>query len=359
MIVDFNVIWYILVGFLLVGYAILDGFDLGVGALHLFSKGDHNRRILLNSIGPVWDGNEVWLITGGGALFAAFPHVYATAFSGFYIPFMLLLFALIFRAVSIEFRSKEENHKWRRFWDTSFSIGSILAAILFGVAIGNVVMGFEIGADKEYAGTFLDLVTPYTVLAGVFNLSMFTMHGAIYLNLKTEGDLQKQVRKWIKYSYISFIVLFLALTIATLSLRPEMIANFSFGAVTLPGAHPLITDHQTLISVIAWSVVLLNVLAITNISRTLAKKKDMQMFISSACTIAALIMLFALGIFPNMMVSNLDPAYNLDIYNAASSEYTLRTMFLVAIWGMPFVIGYTSIIYWTYRGKTRITESSY
>ena len=359
MIVDFNVIWYILVGFLLVGYAILDGFDLGVGALHLLSKGDYNRRIMLNAIGPVWDGNEVWLITGGGALFAAFPHVYATAFSGFYLPFMLLLFALIFRAVSIEFRSKEENPNWRRFWDTAFSIGSILAALLFGIAIGNVVMGFEIGSDMEYAGSFLDLVTPYTVLAGVFNLSMFAMHGAIYLNLKTEGDLQQQVKKWIKYTYIFFIILFLALTVATLYLRPEMIANFSFGAVTLPNSHPLITDHQTLISVIAWLVVLLNLLSIINISRTLAKNKPIQMFVSSACTIAALIMLFALGIFPNMMVSNLDPAYNLDIYNAASSEYTLRTMFKVAIWGMPFVIGYTSIIYWTYRGKTELTESSY
>jgi len=147
--------------------------------------------------------------------------------------------------------------------------------------------------------------------------------------------------------------------VATLYLRPEMIANFSFGAVTLPNSHPLITDHQTLISVIAWLVVLLNLLSIINISRTLAKNKPIQMFVSSACTIAALIMLFALGIFPNMMVSNLDPAYNLDIYNAASSEYTLRTMFKVAIWGMPFVIGYTSIIYWTYRGKTELTESSY
>ena len=360
MVVDFNVIWYILVGILLVGYAILDGFDLGVGALHLFSKGDYNRRILLNSIGPVWDGNEVWLITAGGALFAAFPHVYATAFSGFYMPFMLLLIALIFRAVSIEFRSKEPSKKWRRTWDTSFSTGSILAAILFGVAIGNVVMGFQIGEDMEYAGTFWDLVTPYTVLTGVFNLSMFAMHGAIYLNLKTEGDLQKQVQKWVKYTYAVFIVLFLTLTAATLYLRPEMIANFSFGKVDMPGpTHELIQENQTLISVIAWIVVLLNVLAITNISRTLAKNKPMQMFISSACTIAALIMLFALGIFPNMMISNVSPDFNLDIYNASSTDYTLRTMFKVAIWGMPFVIGYTSLIYWTYRGKTIINESSY
>jgi cytochrome d ubiquinol oxidase subunit II len=357
---DYNITWYLIIGILLVGYAILDGFDLGVGALHLFSKGDHNRRILLNSIGPVWDGNEVWLITAGGALFAAFPHVYATAFSGFYMPFILLLIALIFRAVSIEFRSKEPGKKWRRFWDIGFSVGSIVSAILFGIAIGNVIMGFNIGSDMEYQGTFLGLITPYAILAGIFNLSMFAMHGAIYLYIKTEGDLQQQVRIWVKVTYVIFIVLFVILTGMTLYLRPEMISNFSFGKIPMPGrTHILIEEHQTLISVIAWTVVLLNILSITNISRTIFLDKPHQMFISSACTIAALIMLFALGIFPNMMISNITPEYNLDIYNASSSEYTLQTMLKVAVFGMPFVLAYTTLIYWTYRGKTRITESSY
>ena len=357
---DFNVIWYIIIGLLLIGYAILDGFDLGVGALHLFSKGDNNRRILLNSIGPVWDGNEVWLITAGGALFAAFPEVYATAFSGFYLPFMLLLIALIFRAVSIEFRSKEPSRRWRQSWDVSFSIGSILAAILFGIAIGNVVIGFHIGERKEYQGTFLDLITPYTVLTGIFNLCMFTMHGAIYLNLKTEGALQNQVKRWIRYAYAVFTMMFALVTGATLYLKPEMVANFSFGLVAFPGTqHTLVEKHQMLISVVAWLIVLLNVLSIANIPRTLAKDKPLQTFISSACTIAAIVVLFAMGIFPNMMISNITPDYNLDIYNGASSEYTLRTMFFVAIWGMPFVVAYTSLIYWTYRGKTKITDSSY
>ncbi len=357
---DYNVIWYLIIGILLVGYAILDGFDLGVGALHLFSKGDLNRRILLNSIGPVWDGNEVWLITAGGALFAAFPHVYATAFSGFYLPFMLLLIALIFRAVSIEFRSKEPGKTWRRFWDTGFSIGSMFAAILFGIAIGNVIMGFDIGSNMEYQGTFLGLITPYTLLAGVFNLSMFAMHGAIYLYIKTDGDLQQQVRKWIKITYVIFIILFICLTGMTLYIRPEMIANFSFGRIQMPGrTHMMIQQYQSLISLVAWFVVVLNILSIINISRTLVLHKPYQMFISSACTMAALIMLFALGIFPNMMISNLTPDYNLDIYNASSSAYTLRTMLKVAVFGMPFVLAYTSLIYWTYRGKTRITDSSY
>ncbi|SDL99042.1 cytochrome d ubiquinol oxidase subunit II [Catalinimonas alkaloidigena] len=357
---DFYVIWYIIIGLLLMGYAVLDGFDLGVGALHLFSKGDHDRRILLNSIGPVWDGNEVWLITAGGALFAAFPNVYATAFSGFYLPFMLLLIALIFRAVSIEFRSKEKSTRWRQFWDVSFSVGSIVAALLFGIAIGNIVIGFRIGSDMEYQGTVLDLLNPYALLAGVFNLSMFAMHGAIYLNLKTDGDLQRQVQGWIRRTYVIFIVLFVLLTAATLWQSPWMIANFSFGRVELPGQrHELVDRHLTLLSVVAWTVVLLLLLAIVNISRTLARQKRYEMFISSGCTILAVILLFALGIFPNMMLSNIDPNFNLDIYNGASSHKTLRTMFFVAIWGLPFVLGYTSLIYWTYRGKTRLTESSY
>jgi cytochrome d ubiquinol oxidase subunit II len=228
------------------------------------------------------------------------------------------------------------------------------------VAIGNVVIGFPIGADKEYQGTFLDLITPYTLLTGLFNLSMFTMHGAIYLNLKTEGELQQSVQKWMKVTYGIFLFMFAVTTAYTLYLRPEMLANFSFGTIETVGTyHALVAEHQTAISVIAWTIVLLNLLSIANISRTIAKDKPMQTFVSSACTIAAIVLLFALGIFPNMLVSNLAPEYSLDIYNGASTEYTLRTMFFVAIWGMPFVVGYTSLIYWTYRGKTRLTESSY
>lgn len=357
---DYNVVWYILVGVLLIGYAILDGFDLGVGILHLRSKGDHDRRILMNAIGPVWDGNEVWLITAGGALFAAFPNVYATAFSSFYLPFMLLLIALIFRAVSIEFRSKEANPRWRSFWDKGFSIGSIMATLLFGIAIGNVVMGFPIGGDMEYQGNFFDLLNPYSLMAGFFALTMFALHGGIYLNMKTEGELQKQIQGWIKVNYWIFVVFYLVFSGLTLYLKPEMIANFSFGKIDLPGnKHELVENHQTLISVFAWTIVLLNVLAIANIPRMLSKGREGWAFISSASMIAAIVMLFALGIFPNLMVSNLDPGFNLDIYNAASSSYTLRTMAILAVFGLPFVISYTVIIYWTYRGKVKLDESSY
>ncbi len=356
---DYNLVWFILIGILLIGYAILDGFDLGVGALHLFTKSDKERRIMLNSIGPVWDGNEVWLITAGGALFAAFPDVYATAFSGFYLPFMLLLVGLIFRAVSIEFRSKEENPIWRRTWDAAFGVSSIVIAILFGVAIGNVVVGFEIGADKEYYGSFLDLLTPYTLVAGVFNLSMFTMHGALYLMLKTDGDLRKRLRKLAYIFWGIFNVMYAAITAYTIYIRPEMLANFSFGMIEPVGPqHEIVVNHQTLISVVAWTVVLLNMLSILAIPMWLKKRKFLNAFIASALTIAAIIFFFALGLFPNMMVAH-NPAHSLTIYNAASSEYTLRTMFILACIGLPFVLGYTSIIYWTYRGKTKLDEQSY
>src|SRR5208282_5371379 len=188
---DLNTIWFILVGVLFTGYAMLDGFDLGIGALHLFTKDDNERRILLNSIGPVWDGNEVWLVTGGGALFAAFPNVYATVFSGFYLAFILLLFALIFRAVAIEFRSKQPMHWWRQMWDIGFSAGSILSALLIGVAMGNIAWGIPIDANGEFAGT---------------TVALFMMHGAIYGLMKTEGALHDKLRGWAMNSIIFFVV---------------------------------------------------------------------------------------------------------------------------------------------------------
>ena len=203
---DWQTLWFILVGVLLSGYAILDGFDLGVGALHLFVKSDQERRIFLNSIGPIWDGNEVWLVTGGGALFAAFPEVYATVFSGFYLAFMLLLVALIFRGVAIEFRSKQPMAWWRNLWDISFSVSSILSSFLIGVALGNIAWGIPIGQDHEFAGTFLSLLKPYPILLGITTVALFMMHGSIYIVLKTEGPLQEKLKGWVHNTMIFFIL---------------------------------------------------------------------------------------------------------------------------------------------------------
>jgi cytochrome d ubiquinol oxidase subunit II len=337
---DLNVFWFALLGVLLAGYAVLDGFDLGVGILHLLARGDHERRVFLNSIGPLWDGNEVWLVTFGGALFAAFPHAYATVFSGFYLAFMLLLFALIFRAVSIEFRSKLETPAWRRAWDAAFSASSAVATLLFGVAIGNSIRGMPIGPDMEYAGSFFDLLRPYPILVGLFAVSLFAMHGSIYLHLKTDGDLRDRVRGWTWHAFGVFLVLYILTTIFTLAAHPDAIANFR----TIPWA---------------WVVVVLNVLAIANIPRALYLGRPGYAFLSSAATIAALVFLFGIGLFPNLVVSSLNPDWSLNIYNAASSEKTLGIMRTIAFIGMPFVLAYTTVIYWVFRGKVEIGKLSY
>jgi cytochrome bd ubiquinol oxidase subunit II len=337
---DLNFFWFIILGVLLTGYAILDGFDLGVGIMHLFAKEDLDRRLLMNSIGPLWDGNEVWLVTFGGALFAAFPHVYATAFSGFYLPFMLLLFALIFRAVSMEFRSKQEMRWWRQAWDVSFSAASTLATFLFGVAVGNMMVGLPIGADMEYQGTVLDLLGPFPLLIGAFAVATFAMHGSIYLYLKTEGELQQRIHRWMWTTFGIFLVMYIFVTMATLVMLPSAVANFR----DIPWA---------------WVVVVLNVLAIANIPRAIYLGKPGYAFLSSVATIGALTFLFGFALFPNMIVSSLDPAWNLTIYNAASSQKTLGIMRWFAIIGMPFVLTYTIAIYWIFRGKTKLGKFSY
>lgn len=337
---DLNTIWFILIGVLLAGYAFLDGFDLGVGAVYLFIKGDENRRIALNSIGPVWDGNEVWLVTGGGALFAAFPHVYATVFSGFYTAFMLLIFTLIFRAVAIEFRSKQPMLWWRKSWDRAFSISSILIAFLMGVAIGNIVTGIPLGADKEFQGSFLSLLTPYTLMVGITTVALFMMHGTIYLSMKTGGELQKKVEGWINNSIIFFVIVYTTVTMATLIYYPNMTKHF--------------VDQPAF-----FLIAVLNMLAIANIPREIHLGKQFYAFLSSGAAIFTLLVLFAIGIFPNIVLSNPSPEYSLNIYNAASSQGTLQTMLIIAIIGIPFVLAYTISIYWIFRGKVKLDASSY
>jgi cytochrome d ubiquinol oxidase subunit II len=337
---DLNLLWFGLLGLLLTGYAILDGFDLGVGMLHLCTKSDLERRILMNSIGPVWDGNEVWLVTFGGALFAAFPHAYATAFSAFYLPFMLLLFALIFRAVSMEFRSKRTSARWRRGWDIAFFGASGLATFLFGVAVGNSMVGLPIGADMEFQGTFFDLLPPFALLVGVLAVVTFLMHGSIYLYLKTEGDLQSRIRRWMWRTFWAFLAAFLLTTAVTLFSIPHAAANFE--------QYPW-----------AWGIVVLNILAIANIPRAIHQGRPHYAFVSSAATIAALTFLFGMALFPNLIYSSLAPEWSLTIYNASSSQKTLSIMRTIAFIGMPFVLTYTVIIYWTFRGKVDLGKFSY
>jgi len=335
------VIWFLLEGVLLAGYALLDGFDLGVGILHPFvAKTDDEKRVSMNSIGPLWDGNEVWLVTFGGALFAAFPEAYATVFSGFYTAFMLLLLSLIFRAVSLEFRSKFESPGWRRFWDWGFFGGSGVAALLFGVAVGNAMLGLPLDAEGNFNGSVLDQLGPYPVLVGLMTVALLAVHGGLFLHFKTEGEIQERVRRSVGPLWIAFVALFAITTVITLIAVPRATANFE--------AYPW-----------AGVAVIAMALGVANIPRCLKKRLEGQAFVSSCVVIVSLVALFGLALFPNLVTASNDPANSVTIYSAASSPRTLTIMLIIAAIGMPFVLTYSAIIYWTFRGKVRIGEHSY
>ncbi len=337
---DLPTFWFLLVGFLMMGYAILDGFDLGVGILHPLVRDEREKRLVLNSIGPLWDGNEVWLVTFGGALFAAFPEVYATLLSGFYLPVMVILFSLIGRAISIEFRSKGTSPRWRAWWDFSFFISSLVVTFVFGVALGNVVQGLPIGPDREYAGTLLDLFGPFPLAVGALAVAGAAMHGSIYLHLKTEGELQKRVAGWMWRTFFAFAAAYVLVSVMAVILVPHATANF--------GRWPA-----------AWIVVVLNVLAVANIPRAIHYGRPGWAFVSSCCTIAALTFLVAMALFPDLAISTIDPAYSIDVWNGSSSDGTLRLMMVIALVGLPLVATYTAIVYWVFRGKVKLDEHSY
>ena len=337
---DLHFIWFILVGVLFTGYILLDGFDLGVGALHLLTRKDEHRRLMINAIGPVWDGNEVWLVTGGGALFAAFPEVYATVFSGFYIPFMLLLAALIFRAVAIEFRSKRPGRVWRQAWDVSFFSGSLLSSFLLGVTIGNFAWGVPLGPDREFAGTFFGLLNPYALLMGVTTVALFMMHGSIYVVMKTEGELHELARGWVNNCIIFFIMCYAMVTVATLLYVPHMAEALR--------RHPEL-----------FVVALVNMMAIANIPREIHHGNDGRAFLSSCASMISLMALYGLNSFPYLVYSLPNPEHSLTAYNAASSTKTLGIMLTIALVGVPIVLAYTISIYWIFRGKVKLDRMSY
>ncbi len=337
---DLNTIWFILIVAILAGYAILDGFDFGVGILHLMHRTDEDRRKSINSIGPLWDGNEVWLVVGGGALFAAFPEVYATVFSGFYNAFIILLVMLLFRGVAIEFRSKREDPKWRKSWDFLFSAGSFGAALLFGVALGNLARGIPLDEKKNFMNGFIDLLNPYSILVGLTAVSLLTLHGAIFLIMKTDGEMRNNVTKIIRKLIFVFISLYIVTTISTFIYQPHLLEVF-FRNVWL-----IIIPVMTLILVL-------------NIPREIHFKREFKAFLSSSGTIALLISLVAIGIFPNIVISEPDLRNSLNIYNSSSSKRTLTTMLIIACIGAPLVMSYTIAVYWIFRGKVKLDKNSY
>jgi cytochrome bd ubiquinol oxidase subunit II len=337
--VTLQTIWFILIFVLLAGYAVLDGMDLGLGILHLAARGDRARRQALAAVGPVWDGNEVWLLTAGGALFAAFPAVYATVFSGFYLALVLLLVALIGRAVSVEFRSRVASPHWRSLWDVVFSLGSIVAAILLGVALGNILEGVPINPAGEFAGTFLGLLNPLAILVGLMSLVTFTMHGAIALAHKTDSPGADRFGRLAYRLALVAVVLFL---VTGAALGGEV--PYLWDAVTQP--LPVVLECVVLAG-------LASVLWLTAFRRFSAAQ------VASSVAIASMIALAGAVLFPRLVPSSIDLAYSLTAENASSTQGTLWAMLIIALVGMPLVIAYTAWTHWLFRGKAKVEEEGY
>jgi cytochrome d ubiquinol oxidase subunit II len=338
--IDYPTWWFLVVGGVFSGYAILDGFDLGAGAWHLSFKKEESRRIALNAIGPVWDGNEVWLVIGGGALFAGFPVVYANLFSAMYIPFMLFLMFLILRAISIEFRSKEPGRLWRQAWDVSYCVSSTMLALLLGVVLGNVLQGIPLDKNHEFTGHWLQFINPFSLMTGVTTLALFMMHGAIFLAMKTEGRLFAKVTILLRRAIIFFVISFAITTLYSLLYVPQMSDDFR--------------SNPTL-----FIVPLLAFLSIANVPRLASKRRFIRAFIFSSLTLGLLLILVAIELYPVLIFSSGDPANHLTIYNAAASQKSLGIMLLIAAIGTPLVLAYTVFVYKTFWGKVKMDETSY
>ncbi len=336
-----NVIWFWVLTAMLTAYAILDGYDLGVGALHLWvARTQQERRIALHSIGPVWNGNEVWLLAAGGMMMVSFPRVYASGFSGFYLALMLVLWLLILRGVSIELRGLVDHPLWRSLWDTGFWFGSALLSLLLGVAMGNVLRGLPIGADGYFKGTFALLLNPYSLLTGALSLVVLAWHGATYLRVKTEGSLQLRVQDWSRRLWWGVAILVGVTTLATFRVRPALTTGFR--------EHPW-----------GWGFPLLAAAGLVSGYFCGRAGRERGAFRSSTLTIAGLMGSAALSVYPNLLTSALDPAYSLTIYNSASSPLALRYSLIVNLVGMAAVVIYSTYVHRTFRGKVRLTDHGY
>jgi cytochrome d ubiquinol oxidase subunit II len=336
-----NQVWFVLYVVIIGGYVILDGFDLGVGMLSPFvARSDHDRRILLNSIGPVWDGNEVWLVLGGGALFAAFPFVYASLFSGFYLALMAVLLVLILRAVAIEFRSKRPGERWRRTWDRFFTISSTGIAFLLGVALGNVLRGVPIDDQGNLDVDFLSLLSPYALLLGVAGVLMLALHGGIYLTMKLQDELLERVERLVPRLMVAFFVVMTAVIAWTLFLPEDFAQNFRDRPWTA------VFPTAAFVAVVgAW--------------RAIRSRSHGWAFIASSTMIALLMASVAAALYPVMLPASNGAENSLTIYNAASTQETLTVMLVVAVLGMPFVLMYTAGVYYFFRGRVQLDDDSY
>jgi cytochrome d ubiquinol oxidase subunit II len=331
-----NVLWFILIAVLYIGFFLLEGFDFGVGVLLPVlgkdadpAKADLKRRLIINTIGPHWDGNEVWLLTAGGATFAAFPHWYATLFSGFYLPLFLLLLALIVRGVAFEFRGKEDNTRWRKTWDMCIFIGSLLPPVLLGVAFANLVRGVPIDSQMNYVGGFFNLLNPYALLAGVATLALFSLHGAIFISLKVTGELAEGARLLALRLWLPVVALLFLLLLGTY-LSTDMLQRLGVD----PGVIPVTGIAASLL-----------------VGTFLRRQRNGWAFVMTGIAIAFALVTFFLILFPDVMISSLNPAWSLTITNAASSPYTLKVMTIVALIFVPVVLVYQGWSYWVFRKR--------
>ena len=325
---ELTTVWFILIAVLWAGYFLLEGFDFGVGILlPVLGRSDRERRLLINTIGPVWDGNEVWLLVAGGATFAAFPEWYATLFSGFYLPLLLILVALILRGVAFEYRGKRDDAAWKRRWDWCIIGGSLVPAVLWGVAFGNIIRGVRLDENHEYVGGFFELLNPYALLGGLTTLALFVLHGAVFLALKTDGEIRRRAGK-------------LAATLAVAAVVPA--AGFLLWTTLAQG-----DGIGTLLSALAAAALLGGVLA------TRARREGWAFLATGATIVLATFALFV-TLFPNVMPSSIDPAYSLTVHNASSTAYTLRVMTWVAVAFTPIVLAYQGWTYWVFRKRLTV-----
>ncbi len=336
---ELQVVWFVLVAVLFIGFFFLEGFDYGVGMLLPFlGKKDSERRRIINTIGPFWDGNEVWLITAGGAIFAAFPNWYATMFSGFYLALFIMLIALIVRAVGFEFRSKHENPKWRATWDWMIFAGSFLPALLWGVAMGNLIRWVKIDADMIYVGAFWDLLNPYALLGGLASVFTFTLHGALFLNLKSTDEIEERAYHTANRLWLPTVIVAGLFTIGGY-FYTDMFERWGIN----PGIIPLGSG-----------------VALLAAGYFIRHKRPGWAFVMTGLNIVFSTVTIFMGLYPRVMPSLLNPNWSLTIYNASSSEYTLRVMTIVALIFVPLVLAYQGWTYYTFRQRVgKETELEY
>jgi len=327
---DLNTLWFLLIAVLFIGFFFLEGFDYGVGILLPFlGKEDNERRAIINSIGTHWDGNEVWMITAGGAMFAAFPNWYATLFSGFYLALVVMLLALIARGVAFEYRSKQDSPQWRNRWDWVIFIGSLVPALLWGVAISNIIRGVPIDQNMNFTGNFFTLLNPYSLVGGVAAVLLFTLHGSIFLSLKLTDNLLERAQKaaiklWLPTTALLFIYVIYGYY------DTDMFSKLGIN----PGIVPILAG-----------------LAILSVGYLLKIKREGWAFVMTGITIAFSTITIFMGLFPRVMVSSTNPDWSLTIYNASSSPYTLKVMSFVALIFVPIVLVYQAWSYWVFRKR--------